>query len=134
MKRLITIAAAAALACGGGARTIPRGAALTISHADPLAHAAARVGAYVSSNSGFSTNSFWIEGPEGLVLVDTQFLPSAAVEMVEWAERATGKKAVLAFVLHANPDKFNGTAALQQRGIRVLTSADVKKHIPSVHE
>jgi glyoxylase-like metal-dependent hydrolase (beta-lactamase superfamily II) len=116
------------------APSIPREAAITLAHADRLAHADARVGTYVSSNWGFSTNSYWIEGPDGLVLVDTQFLPSAAAEFVSWAERVTGKRAVLAVVLHANPDKFNGTETLQRRGIRVITSDQVRALVPGVFE
>ena len=93
-----------------------------------------RVGTYVSSWHGFRTSSYWIEGPTGLILIDTQFLTSAAVEMVDWAEKVTGKKAVLAIVLHPNPDKFNGTAVFQKRGIKVVTSAQVLAAIPEVHE
>ena len=91
------------------------------------------VGGYTSIPHGFDTRSYWIEGPEGLVLIDTQFLPSAGVDAVERAEAATGKKVRLAVVLHANPDKFNGTAALQARGIKVVTSAEVIALIPEVH-
>jgi glyoxylase-like metal-dependent hydrolase (beta-lactamase superfamily II) len=116
------------------AASLPSGAAVTLAHADRLAHADARIGTYVSSNWGFSTNSYWIEGPDGLVVVDTQFLPSAAAEMVSWAERVTGKRVVLAIVLHANPDKFNGTETLQRRGIRVVTSDQVRALIPGVFE
>src|SRR5688572_3365013 len=85
----------------------------------------ARVGTYVSSGWGFHTSSYWIEGPDGLIIIDTQFLPSAAEELINWAEAATGKKVKLAIALHANPDKFNGTAVMQKRGIRVVTSQQV---------
>jgi glyoxylase-like metal-dependent hydrolase (beta-lactamase superfamily II) len=95
---------------------------------------APRVGRYVSSSWSFSTVSYWIEGDDGVVLVDTQFLPSAAQELVEVAERETGKPVVAAIVLHANPDKFNGTATLQARGIEVLTSAQVIAKIPEIHK
>jgi glyoxylase-like metal-dependent hydrolase (beta-lactamase superfamily II) len=98
--------------------------------ADP---APAEVGTYVSIPWGFETSSYWLEGPAGLVLIDTQFLPSAAVEAVDRAEAATGKKVLAAIVLHPNPDKFNGTAVLQERGIRVLTSAQVAELVPRVH-
>ncbi len=94
----------------------------------------ARIGRYTSSPWGFSTASYWIEGPEGVVLVDTQFLPSATRELIEIAERETQKRVVLAIVLHANPDKFNGTATLQERGVRVITSRQVLELIPEVHE
>lgn len=93
-----------------------------------------RVGTYVSSWKGFRTSSYWIEGTEGLVLVDTQFLTSAAEEMIDWAEQVTGKKAKLAIILHPNPDKFNGTAVFQRRGLKVVTSAQVLAAILAVHE
>ncbi|WP_158502315.1 MBL fold metallo-hydrolase [Vitiosangium sp. GDMCC 1.1324] len=93
-----------------------------------------RVGVYTSKPWGFSTNSYWIEGPEGLVVIDTQFLPSAARELIELAERETGKKVVLAVVLHPNPDKFNGTKVFQERGIRVVTARQVLERIPAVFE
>jgi len=67
-------------------------------------------------------------------LIDTQFLLSAAGEMVDWAEAVTGKKAELAIVTHANPDKYNGTNILRERGIRVVTSKEVRDLIPKVHE
>lgn len=92
----------------------------------------APVGRYESSAWGFHTNTWWIEGPSGVVLVDTQFLPSAIEEAVEIAETYTGKKVVLAFVLHPNPDKFNGVAALKKRGIRVVSLPAVIDAIPEV--
>jgi hypothetical protein len=54
--------------------------------------------------------------------------------MLQWAEASTGKKVVMAIVLHPNPDKFNGTDVLRRRGIKVVTSEQVRKHIPHVHE
>jgi glyoxylase-like metal-dependent hydrolase (beta-lactamase superfamily II) len=92
-----------------------------------------RVGEYVSSWKGFRTSSYWIEGPRGVIVIDTQFLSTAAEEMLAWVENKTRKNVVLAIVLHPNPDKFNGTAVFQKRGIRVVTSEQVKALIPSVH-
>lgn len=91
-----------------------------------------QIGAYTSSPWGFETKSYWIEGPQGVVLIDTQFLPSAANEVVDIAESVTGKKVVMAIVLHANADRFNGTAALQSRGIQVVSSKQVVELIPEV--
>lgn len=112
----------------GCATALPRATLTLEAGTDP------RVGTYVSKPWGFSTSSYWIEGPDGLVLIDTQFLPSAALEAVTWAEQVTGKKVVTAIVLHPNPDKYNGTTVLQARGIEVLTSAQVAAAIPAVHE
>lgn len=91
------------------------------------------VGTFTSDKSGYHTNSYWIEGADGLILIDTQFLLSDALKFVETAERATGKKAVLAVVMHPNPDKFNGVATLQARGIRVITSRQVRDQIAPIH-
>ena len=103
---------------------------LTTAHAQTQAP---KIGRFTSEKRAYSTHSYWIEGPTGLILVDTQFLPSDAAKFVDAAERSTGKKAVLAIVLHPNPDKFNGTATLQARGIKVITSDQVLALIPSVH-
>ncbi|MDB5214408.1 MAG: beta-lactamase [Myxococcaceae bacterium] len=92
------------------------------------------VDTYVSIPWGFSTRSYVLEGPGGLVAIDTQFLPSAAEEMIQLAEAATHKKFVLAVVLHANPDKFNGTATFQRHGVKVVTSSQVKALLPAIHE
>jgi glyoxylase-like metal-dependent hydrolase (beta-lactamase superfamily II) len=97
-------------------------------------HGDGRVGTYVSSPWGFSTSTHWIEGPSGIVILDTQFLPSAIEEATRWIESHTGKKIVLAFVLHANPDKFNGTGFLKQHGVKVVTSEQVRNQIPEVHK
>jgi glyoxylase-like metal-dependent hydrolase (beta-lactamase superfamily II) len=107
---------------------------LPISAAITLSPDGRDVGTYVSSWNGFRTSSYWIEGPTGLILIDTQFLLSAGVEFADWAEKVTGKKVVLAVVLHPNPDKFNGTALLQARGVRVITSDQVLALIPAVHK
>jgi glyoxylase-like metal-dependent hydrolase (beta-lactamase superfamily II) len=130
---LSCVVATAGVACAPQ-RTLAHDAAVSLAHSDRWSYADSRVGTYVSSNWGFSTNTFWIEGPDGVVVVDTQFLPSAAAEMLSWVEQATGKPVVLAVVLHPNPDKFNGAATLQKRGVRVVTSDEVRALVPSVHE
>lgn len=93
-----------------------------------------RIGQYVSNGWTFGTSSFWVSGPAGLVLVDTQFLPSLGLEAAALAEKATGQTVSTAFVLHANPDKFNGTTALQGRGVEVLTSQQVLDAMPPIHK
>lgn len=91
------------------------------------------VASYVSSPWSFSTVNWLIAAPQGTVMVDTQFLPSAALESAALARARTGRAVTDAIVLHPNPDKFNGTAALQAAGARVHTSAQVRFEIPAVH-
>jgi glyoxylase-like metal-dependent hydrolase (beta-lactamase superfamily II) len=100
----------------------------------PVYAAVGDIGTFTSSAKTFSTASYWIEGQDGLVMIDTQFLPKEALQAVDMAEKSTGKKVTAAIVLHPNPDKFNGTAVLQARGIKVLTSASVQALIPAVHK
>lgn len=117
-------------ACGGTVKTSgkrePEGTAKKLAQDS-------RIGVYTSIPWGFRTSSYWIEGPEGLIFIDTQFLLSAGKESLDKAEAMTGKKTQLAIVLHPNPDKFNGTALFQSRGIRVITSAQILAAIPAVH-
>lgn len=127
--RALTLACCVALSAPGCAGRTSGGkieGSVEVVMSDP------RVGQYVATGWGFATSSFWIEGKAGLVLIDTQFLPSAAAEAITAAERTTGKKVVAAIVLHANPDKFNGTATLQARGIKVVTSQQVLERIPEI--
>jgi len=91
------------------------------------------IGRFTSPRRSYATNSYWLEGRDGLILIDTQFLPSQALQFLDLAERSTGKKARTAVVLHPNPDKFNGTEALQSRGVRVITSHQVAELIEPIH-
>ncbi len=96
-------------------------------------HSEYRIGQYTGPEKAYSSNSFWIEGPQGVVLIGTQFLPSAAIAALEAAEKATGKKVLLAIVLQATPDQFNGVQALTARGIKVVSSRQVVRQIPAAH-
>jgi glyoxylase-like metal-dependent hydrolase (beta-lactamase superfamily II) len=91
------------------------------------------VGRYTSPARSFATHSYWLAAPQGVVLIDTQFLPKEGLLALQEAERASGQRVTHALVLHPNPDKFNGTAALQARGVQVWTSAQVASHIATVH-
>jgi glyoxylase-like metal-dependent hydrolase (beta-lactamase superfamily II) len=91
------------------------------------------VGVYTSPARTFTTASYWLVGPSGTLLVDTQFLPAEGLLAARAAAAAGGKTVSHALVLHPNPDKFNGTAALQAQGVQVATSAQVLREIPAVH-
>ncbi len=91
------------------------------------------IGTYTSPARSFSTATYWVVGPQTVVLIDTQFLPHEGLLAKQEAERVAGKPVKHALVLHPNPDKFNGTAALQGLGVQVLTSDAVIAAIPAVH-
>jgi glyoxylase-like metal-dependent hydrolase (beta-lactamase superfamily II) len=125
---IATLLLAAAPLQAAPERRLPDKAQVTLTPGDPT------IGTYVSVERGFTTSSYWIEGPKGLIFIDTQFLLSAAEESIDWAEKVTGKKVQLAIVLHPNPDKFNGTQVFQKRGIKVVTADQVIQLIPAVHK
>jgi len=93
-----------------------------------------RIGEYISSQWSFHTASYWIEGPDGLILIDAQFLPTHVLKILNRAQRVTGKKVKLAIVLGSSPDRFNGTEHLQSLGIPVVTSEQIRALIPAVHQ
>jgi glyoxylase-like metal-dependent hydrolase (beta-lactamase superfamily II) len=92
------------------------------------------VGTFTSIPWGFDTNSFWIEGPESVIVLDTQFLPSEAEHLIAVIEARTKKKVTTALVLHPNPDKFNGADVFRAHGAKVVTSSAVQRQIPAVAE
>lgn len=98
-----------------------------------VADAADDVGWYTASAQAQSVRSYWIAGGEGLVLLGTQLLPSEAEAMLREAQSRTGRKPLMAVVLAPTPEQFNGTAALQKRGIKVYTSQQVSAAIPAAH-
>ena len=93
-----------------------------------------KIGRFTSEKRAYSTNNFWVEGSDGCAMFDTQFLPSDALKSADAAQKASGKPVRTAVILHPNPDKFNGTAGLQARGVKVITSAQVAALIPTVHD
>jgi hypothetical protein len=52
---------------------------------------------------------------------------------VDVAESYSGKKVVLAIVLHASVDRFNGVQALQAKGIKVVSARQVVDSIAEAH-
>jgi hypothetical protein len=108
-------------------------AALVAVAAMPCVAAKGEVGQYTSAAQRMPVRSYWIEGDHGVILIGAQLLPSAAEAAVREAERVTGKKTVMALLLAATPDQFNGTALLQKRGVKVYTSEQVLRLIPAAH-
>jgi len=140
--RPLLVALAAALLLGCAAEPVVKPAALpAAAPAKPKLQGVLRRDAqnpqiisYVSVPWGFSTSSYFIEGPESLVMIDLQFLPSAAAQAIAMVEAETHKKVVAGIFLHPNPDKFNGAQVLRAHDAKVWTSTDVAQHVPHVHE
>lgn len=63
---------------------------------------------YTSPGDGFTTNSFWVETTEGVIVFDAQFLPEYAQALLDEIKRTTNTPITDVIITHGNPDKYNG--------------------------
>ncbi|MFI6170140.1 MBL fold metallo-hydrolase [Nocardia sp. NPDC051052] len=74
--------------------------------------AAPAVGQFASSNPG-SVNTFWIDTPDGLVVVDAQRSLTDARSAVS-AIKATGRPVAAVLITHSHPDHVGGIGVLHE--------------------
>jgi glyoxylase-like metal-dependent hydrolase (beta-lactamase superfamily II) len=70
------------------------------------------VGRYASSNPG-SVNTMWLDGPEGLVVVDAQRSLADARRAVAEVQR-TGRPLAAILITHAHPDHVGGIGVFRE--------------------
>lgn len=81
---------------------------------ESMAHTFPKVHIHTSSPNAFFVNSFIIEGPKSLVLVDMQFVLSEAAAVA--SRIATLKKPLAAILItHPHPDHYNGLASILEK-------------------
>ncbi|MHA6764818.1 MBL fold metallo-hydrolase [Streptacidiphilus sp. PAMC 29251] len=66
---------------------------------------------HTAAETGLSVNSYLLEGPRGVVVIDTSLLNSD-IAALGARLRALRKPLLAVFVTHAHPDHFNGVHAL----------------------
>lgn len=84
---------------------------------------------YLPVMATHSSNSYWIEGPDGVVIIDAQMTEEDTRELVQIAESASGKKVLLAIILHASTSRTQGIAAFKSQGIPVVSSRPVVEEL-----
>ncbi|WP_444996243.1 MBL fold metallo-hydrolase [Aliikangiella sp. IMCC44359] len=65
-----------------------------------------------TSLEGWRVNSYWIETPKSIVIIDTQLLPEDAKKLASTI-KLTGKPVKSVFITHPHPDHFAGLAVLE---------------------
>jgi glyoxylase-like metal-dependent hydrolase (beta-lactamase superfamily II) len=94
----------------------------------------AQVNQYTSPGDGFSTSSSWFETEDGVVILDAQFLPEYAEALLDQIAARTDKPVTDVIVLHGNPDKYNGIAAIRARfpQVHVLSTPAIVARIKEI--
>ncbi|UGT40383.1 MBL fold metallo-hydrolase [Nocardia yamanashiensis] len=87
-----------------------------------------RIHTYTAAESGIFVNSYLIETPNGVVLIDANLLVSDAHALAARA-KALGKPLLAAFVTHPHPDHFNGLPYVVPEDAPVYSTAEVAKVI-----
>lgn len=90
-----------------------------------------RVHTYAAAEQGIFVNSYLLETPDGVILVDANLLVSDAKALA--ARLAALRKPLLgAFVTHAHPDHFNGLPYVVPEGVPVYAHSDVAAMIGEI--
>ncbi|GAA3655841.1 hypothetical protein GCM10022224_018740 [Nonomuraea antimicrobica] len=117
MRRLLAASAAGACAitlaagCSNGAGSAAPTATNDGTTPAPSAKSA-EPGRFASANPG-SVNTYWIQAPEGLVLVDTLRTPADARKAVAEVEK-TGRPVAAILLTHSHPDHVGGAGAFKE--------------------
>ena len=88
---------------------------------------------FTSDSAGFDTHSFWLDTGREVVVFDAQFTEGLANQLIAEIHAKTKSPIRFVVVTHPNPDKFNGAAAFQAIGAKVIASESTAKAIPGVH-
>jgi glyoxylase-like metal-dependent hydrolase (beta-lactamase superfamily II) len=88
---------------------------------------------FESDASGFNTKNFFYDNGEEVVVFDTQFTPEIAEKSIAFIRTKTANPITTVVITHPNPDKFNGAAAFQKIGAKVIASKATTQAIPGTH-
>ena len=90
---------------------------------------------YTAGAVSYDVNAFWLESPQGVVLIDALFLGSDA-KLLAGAIRASGKPLVAILLTHPHVDHFGGVTALRREfpGARLYATAATAREIQVTHD
>lgn len=96
-----------------------------------LAHAGT-LHTFTSDANGFSTHSVWYDDGKEVTVVDAQFTPGYAEQLIANIRKQTKSPITRIIVTHPNPDKFNGLASFHAAGVQSIASKATASAIPGV--
>jgi glyoxylase-like metal-dependent hydrolase (beta-lactamase superfamily II) len=87
---------------------------------------------FTSDAGGFDTHSVWYDDGHEVTVIDTQFTPAYARQLVESIRAATKSPITRVIVTHPNPDKFNALSVFHALGAVSVSSKKTADAIPGV--
>lgn len=96
-------------------------AAVIVTAVAPLAQAG-QLHVFTSDASGFHTNTVWYDDGKEVTVVDTQFTPGHAQQVVAEIRKTTASPITRVVVTHPNPDKFNALSVFHALGAESIAS------------
>lgn len=88
---------------------------------------------FTSGDEGFNTHSVWYDDGYEVTVVDTQFTPQIAQQLVADIQSKTKSPITRVIITHPNPDKFNAVSVFHMLGANSIASAKTADTIPEVY-
>ncbi|MEF9385214.1 MBL fold metallo-hydrolase [Ralstonia solanacearum species complex bacterium KE056] len=85
---------------------------------------------FTSGQAGFNTHSVWYDDGKEVTVVDTQFTPAIAQDMLNEIKQKTKSPVTRLIVTHANPDKFNALSVFNAMGVETIASTGTAAAMP----
>ena len=93
---------------------------------------ASEVHVFTSDKAGFNTNTVWYDDGREVTVIDTQFVPAIAEQVVADITAKTRSPITRVVVTHPNPDKFNALSVFHHLGATSIASRATAEAIPGV--
>lgn len=106
-------------------------AAFAMALSAPLAMAG-QLHVFTSGAAGFNTHSVWYDDGKEVTVIDSQFTPAFAQELVADIKKQTTAPITRVIVTHPNPDKFNGLSVFHALGAKSYGSKATAAAMPEV--
>lgn len=87
---------------------------------------------FTSDAHGFNTHSVWYDDGKEVTVVDTQFTPAYAEQLIADIRKQTRSPITRVIVTHPNPDKFNGLSSFHAAGVQSIASRATAAAMPGV--
>lgn len=87
---------------------------------------------FTSDANGFNTHSIWYDDGQEVTVVDAQFTPGHAEQLLADIRKQTKSPITRIVVTHPSPDKFNGLATFHAAGVQSIASKQTAMAIPGV--